>query len=259
MIIKLEDATNPKIVGNKASSLSALMNLGLRVPSGFVVSFDEKNKSEVAKFIGKACDEKMLYAVRSSSKLEDSSEHSYAGLFDTFLGVQKRDLLKKIYRVMDTSKNKKIKEFCKRIDKKITDIKVSVIVQKLIDAEVSGICFTKNPVTGNRKQIIIEAGLGLGEYVVGNEITPDRYVVNREKFKIESKKIAAQHRMLTLNKNNVVEIPVFSIEQKMKDKKIVDLARISQKIEEEFKTPVDIEWCVSNDKLYILQSRPIIG
>jgi len=146
----------------------------------------------------------------------------------------------------------------------MVDLKVSVavVVQEMIDAEISGIAFTVHPVTKDKSQMIIEAGYGLGEAVVSGQITPDSYIVDKDDFSILDINISEQKKMMvkkgvaggltwkTLPKNKQ-EVQVLS------GKQIVELAKICAKIEKHYKSPQDIEWAYANGKFYITQSRPI--
>ncbi len=108
-----------------------------------------------------------------------------------------------------------------------------------MESEVSGIIFSVHPVTQNRDQIIIEAGLGLGEAIVSGKITPDSYVVEKHNWNILDKNI------------NEGEI------QKLSDKEIIELTKLAVKIEKYFGFPVDVEWAKDEKIFYITQSRPI--
>jgi len=252
MIVSLTKAEDVSLVGNKAFSLFNLMKGGFDVPSGFVISPSEA-ENEIKEYIEKCCDENKVYAVRSSSNLEDTKNYSYAGLFETFLGVKKKDLLEKIERVRDVSKDRKLLEFCKVSKKSLSDIQIAVIVQEMIDAEVAGVCFTKNPVS-EKNEIIIEAGIGLGELVVQGEINPDLYQVSKKNFKILKKRVFAQHVKLDLREGKV---PIFSYKQKLSDKRISELAKIAKKVSDSVGFECDIEWALESKCLYLLQVRPI--
>ena len=150
MNVPLSKAADVHIVGNKAQSLYLLIKLGLPVPSGFVVPYDIQDEGKIKAAVEKYCKADKLYAIRSSSNLEDSKEYTYAGLFETHLGVSKSEVLQKVKDIQNVTKNKRLKEFCKISKKKSSDIKISVLVQEMLHADVSGICFTINPVTKNK-------------------------------------------------------------------------------------------------------------
>lgn len=130
----------------------------------------------------------------------------------------------------------------------------------MIQSEVSGICFTVHPVTKDKNQMVIEAGWGLGEAIVGGKITPDTYVIDKKSWTILDKNISGQEIMIVRNDNGTKEAEVpkaKQAKQKLPDKQILKLAQICQKIEAHYKKPQDIEWALEKGKFYITQSRPI--
>jgi len=115
-------------------------------------------------------------------------------------------------------------------------------------------------VTKDYDQMIIEAGYGLGEAIVGGMITPDTYVVHKKRQNILDKNISAQEMMIVKNKNNNIEKQVpkaKQTKQKISDAQILKLAKICQGIEKHYGFPCDIEWAFAKGKFYIVQSRPI--
>jgi len=149
-----------------------------------------------------------------------------------------------------------------RIEKKMQADKVSVavVVQKMIQSEVSGITFTVHPVTKDKNQMVIEAGWGLGEAIVGGLVTPDNYVINKDDFSISDTYISDQEIMIVRDPKGTREesVPDDKIsEQKLQGDRIVDLAKICASIEKHYGFPCDIEWAMEDNKLYIVQSRPI--
>jgi pyruvate,water dikinase len=130
----------------------------------------------------------------------------------------------------------------------------------MIQSEISGICFTVHPVTKDYDQMIIEAGYGLGEAIVGGKITPDTYVVHKKDKKILDKNISQQKRMIVKDKDTNTEkmVPKSKQErQKLSDTQILKLSEICKRIEKHYRVPQDIEWAFAKNKFYIVQSRPI--
>ena len=139
----------------------------------------------------------------------------------------------------------------------------------MVQSEISGICFTVHPVTEDRNQMVIEAGYGLGEAIVGGKITPDTYVVDKSNAKsqmskvrniILDKNIAEQNIAVVSSSRGVKEIKVpksMAGEQKLTDKQILELAKLCLRIEKHYKKPQDIEWALEKGKFYITQSRLI--
>lgn len=202
-----------------------------------------------------------LVAVRSSATAEDSSNASWAGELESYLNTTKIDLLaniKKCWASLFTPR-----AIFYRFEKKLRNQKISVavVVQKMIQSEISGIAFTVHPVTKDYKQMIIEAGYGLGEAIVGGKITPDAYIVNKNpKMGILEKNISEQTMMIVRYKQGIREIIVPKSKQnkqKLTDAQILKLAKICRNIENHYKKPQDIEWAFEKGKFYIVQSRPI--
>ncbi|MFC1756079.1 phosphoenolpyruvate synthase [Patescibacteria group bacterium] len=198
-----------------------------------------------------------LVAVRSSATAEDLPDASFAGQQDTYLNVQGwEDVVKhaqKCWASLFTSR-----AIFYRTEQGFSHFKVGIAVpvQLMIQSEVSGIMFTVNPLTNNPKEVSIEAGYGLGQPIVSGEITPDQYIVRKKTEEIIVKEIMKQTWQYTIEK----KVPVskkYQKLQKMSDKKIVELAKIGMHIEEHYKHPQDIEWGMENNKLYIVQSRPV--
>jgi pyruvate,water dikinase len=171
----------------------------------------------------------------------------------------------------------------RRVAERIKDqglISVAVVVQAMVQSEISGIAFSVHPVTEDPNQLIIEAGYGLGEAVVSGQITPDSYVVTKSPLEILDKNISTQERMLvrsatggnewvavheyTNNSNPSNTVSVQSTDQKLTDVQILELSRLIIKIENHYGFPCDIEWAFITDpepgrggQFYITQSRPI--
>ncbi|MFH1509447.1 MAG: PEP/pyruvate-binding domain-containing protein [bacterium] len=224
---------------------------------------DSKIPEKISKEILEAHSElnAKLVAVRSSATAEDSSIASWAGELETYLNTTKENLnenIKKCWSSLFTPR-----AIFYRYEKQLTDQKVSVavVVQKMIESEVSGICFTVHPVTKDRNQMIIEAGWGLGEAVVSGSITPDSYVLDKSDFALLDINVAEQEKMLKLkgaSGNEWKEVAeTKKDQQKLNGEKIIELAKLCKKIEEHYGSPQDIEWAYADDKFYITQSRPI--
>lgn len=199
-------------------------------------------------------------AVRSSATAEDSSDASWAGELESYLNTTKKNLLgnvKKCWASLFTPR-----AILYRFEKKLYGIKVSVavVVQEMIQSEISGITFTVHPVTKDRNQMVIEAGYGLGEAIVSGSITPDTYIVGKKEGTILDKNIGQQEKMIVRGKTGNVEKPVPESKQekqKMGDREILEIARVCGDIEKHYNCPQDIEWALAKNKFYIVQSRPI--
>ena len=202
-----------------------------------------------------------LVAVRSSATAEDLPDASFAGQQATYLNIKgDANLLISVRNCWASLFTARAIFY--REENKIAhhEVGISVIVQKMIQAEVSGVLFTVDPVTNKKDRIIIEAVWGLGELIVQGAVLPDHYVVQKETFSILSKKISSQKKQLVKVKDTTkeVEVPVKQMDlQKLSDEDIISLAKIADKIQKHYYFPQDIEWARDKKNLYIVQTRPI--
>ena len=202
-----------------------------------------------------------LVAVRSSATAEDLPQASFAGQQSTYLNVKGEKKLKEALLSAWASLFEARAIFY-RATKNFDHFKVgiAICVQKMIQSEVSGIMFTIDPVTNDRRKVVIEAIFGLGELIVGGRETPDHYEVSKDKMEIIAKTISVQNKQLVRSRNGNMLIKVskkYQAEQKMDDSLIVELAKAGRAIEKHYFFPQDIEWAVESGKLYIVQARPV--
>lgn len=220
-----------------------------KMPQDLQTAIQAEFKSLNAKFV----------AVRSSATAEDSKDASWAGELDTFLNIEEKGLLeavKKCWGSLFTSR-----AIFYRFEKKFQKQKVSVavVVQKMVQSEISGICFTVHPVTKDKNQMIIEAGFGLGEAIVGGLVTPDSYVVNKENLSLTDITVSAQSFAIIKSQTGNIQkkLGKEGAKQKLQLRQIVELAKICKNIEKHYKSPQDIEWAYEKGHFYITQARPI--
>ncbi len=199
-------------------------------------------------------------AVRSSATAEDSKTASWAGELETYLNTTKKELLNNVKKCWSSLFTPRAIFY--RHEKKLlkSHVSVAVVVQKMVQSEVSGICFTVHPVTKDKNQMILEAGWGLGEAIVSGQITPDSYVVDKRDWSIMDINIAEQTMMITKKGKVTAQIKLPKAKggkQKLTGKQIIELAKLCGLIEKHYKFPCDIEWAMEKRKFYITQSRPI--
>lgn len=200
-------------------------------------------------------------AVRSSATAEDSLTASWAGELETYLDTIEKSLLKSVKKCWSSLFTTRAIFY--RFEKKMhkQQVSVAVVIQKMIESEISGIAFTVHPVTKNENQMIIEAGWGLGEAIVSGQVTPDAYVIDKRDFSILDINIAKQEMMIVRDgakgtKHMKIKKPDYE-KQKLSGNQIIELAKICLSIEKHYKKPQDIEWALAKGKFYITQSRPI--
>ena len=198
-------------------------------------------------------------AVRSSATAEDSASAAWAGQLDTFLNTTKKNLLENIKRCWASLFTPRAIFYRFENSLHHTTISVAVVIQKMINSEVSGIAFSVHPVTKDKNQMIIEAGYGLGEAIVSGQITPDSYVLEKNSLKLLNINVSVQSKGLFRSKKGGNEWKVLKDggKQKLSKKQIMDLAKLIMKIEKHYGFPVDVEWALEKETFYITQSRPI--
>lgn len=202
-----------------------------------------------------------LVAVRSSATAEDLPGMSFAGQQATFLNIKGESSLQVAVRECWASLFTPRAIYYRHSNKiKIEKVGISVIVQKMVQSEVSGIMFSIDPVTNRKDRIIIDAVWGLGEMIVQGSYIPDHYVVQKETFDILSKEVNDQKMQYIKDGQDTKEVPVPTknlSKIKLTDDQIVHLAKLSQKLQDHYYFPQDSEWALEKGKLYIVQTRPI--
>ncbi|MFA6446240.1 MAG: PEP/pyruvate-binding domain-containing protein [Candidatus Paceibacterota bacterium] len=200
-------------------------------------------------------------AVRSSATAEDGADHAWAGQLDSFLNVTKSNLFEKVQHCWASLFTPRAIFY--RFEKGLhtTKISVAVVVQKMVNSEVSGIAFSVHPVTEDHNQLIIEAGFGLGEAIVSGSVTPDSYVVEKQPRNILDINVSTQDRALYRIEGGGSEwkpVPEpQASSQVLTGTQILELSNIILTIENHYGFPCDIEWAYEANKFYIVQSRPI--
>lgn len=200
-------------------------------------------------------------AVRSSATAEDLPTASFAGQQDTYLNIQGDSALlsavKKCWASLWTAC-----AILYRIHQKIdpASVSIAVIVQQLIPADIAGILFTANPVTGQCDQILINASWGLGDAIVSGQVTPDTVIVDKSTWKILSRETTTKITMTVRTETSTIEQAVPQAKQKQQvldDATALQLAHYGTQIEAHYDMPMDIEWAIAEGKISILQARPI--
>jgi len=202
----------------------------------------------------------LLVAVRSSATAEDSSTAAWAGQLETYLNTEAKQVLKNVQLCWSSLFTPRaiFYRFEKKLNKKA--VSVAVVIQAMVQSEISGITFTVHPVTKDYNQMVIEAGFGLGEAIVSGSITPDTYVIHKNDFSILDINVSEQTMMIIKGGKDNLHKKLSAKQggkQKLTGKQIVELAKICKNIEKHYKKPQDIEWALVKNKFYITQSRPI--
>ncbi|MCM3544402.1 PEP/pyruvate-binding domain-containing protein [Priestia megaterium] len=281
------DETNEK-VGSKALNLIKMKKENLPIPDGFVIQTEALKRYSEWNGINRQTDnihERILHgeipieierdlieafqnlkssymsvAVRSSSSAEDLEGASFAGQYETYLNVKTtEDFLSKVKACWASFFTERVEQYTQNMYADFDEISMAVVVQGLIESEVSGVIFSQNPVTHNTKEMMINASYGLGEAIVSGLVTPDVYLINKQTFEIEKEKGLKEVKIIPLAEG-VEEIETTEDEQQrfcLTDEKIIELAEITKEVEALYQHPVDIEFGIQNNQVYLLQARAI--
>jgi len=280
----------PRLGGGKAANLGELAKIeGIHVPEGFCLSTEayqrimgnqwdhlvedlSRPQADIRAISAKIrhlieatpIPEEMAdftvsgaYAVRSSATAEDLPTASFAGQQDTYLNViGKQSILQHISKCWASLFSERAVLYRRKNGFDHRHVSLAVIVQRMVFPRVSGVLFTADPVTGNRKLLSIDASFGLGEALVSGLVTPDCYKVRGSEIvdiTLGSKKLG----IYALPEGGTETRQIEQNERALTDSQVLQLAALGRKIEGHFGAPQDIEWCLAEDTFYILQSRPI--
>ena len=200
-----------------------------------------------------------LFAVRSSSPEEDLAGSSFAGGYETVLGVTADRLSQAIRRAFGSALDQRVVAYKKQQGFDITDPQIAVIVQRQVASEIAGVGFSVNPITNAWDEAVFNANWGLGETVVSGSASPDLYLVDKPRRVVLKREVGEKETSLWL-------LPDGGTEQRddprhtelcLSDEQVLALTEQLGTIEALYQTPMDIEWAFADNHLYLLQARPI--
>lgn len=241
MLADITDARHVESFGKKGSGLHWLSKHRLPIPHTLVVTYSASEMLDREADIGFAqlrdqLKDKLpekLYAIRSSANLEDDKDHSFAGQFLSRTNVQGLDaVIVAVREVLNSSRSETLQPYMKKLGEAGKQLKMAVLVQDMITPQISGVAFSKNPTTG-LDEVVIEAVHGLGEALMQDGITPERWIYRWGQFTAKPESDAALE-------------PV-----------IREIANETRRIQKIYGSPVDLEWAYDGTKVYWLQIRPI--
>lgn len=222
-------------------------------------SLPQDLQAEITKYLA-GFGENNAYAVRSSATAEDLPTASFAGQQDTYLNISgKEAILTHIRKCWASLFTERAVTYRLQNGFDHRKVHLAVVVQKMVFPEGAGIMFTADPVTSNRKVVSIDASFGLGEALVSGLVNADTYKVRDGRVtdkKISTKKLAV-YALPDGGTHEQALAPVLQNQQALTEEQILGLARIGRQLEAHFGCPQDIEWCVADGSIYIVQSRPI--
>lgn len=295
-----DEAADLALTGGKGSSLARLARAGLPVPGGFHVTTDayrdfvrtgglhdevlravsdlppeqaalriaalfaehempRETAEEILAAYTKLGDD-VPVAVRSSATAEDLPDMSFAGQQDTYLNIRGDALLDAVRRCWASLWTARAIAYRAGNGVPHDDVALAVVVQELVPADAAGILFTADPVTGARDRVVINASWGLGEAVVGGQVTPDTVVVGKAGGDVVEEHVGDKAVMTVRTPGGTHEEPV---PEELRHRPVLDraqavrLARLGTEIEELYGTAMDVEWAVHDGTFFIVQARPI--
>lgn len=199
-------------------------------------------------------------AVRSSATSEDTAGASFAGMNRTYTNVAgEAELVRSIVGCWASLFGPRALAY--RATKGLTEEPaIAVVVQRMVDADRSGVAFTVDPTTGDPSHIVIEAALGLGEVVVSGQVEPDTYLVAKSDLQLIEERVGVQSFQIRRSARGEERIVLGHDEasaRKLTDSQIHEVAELARRVEQHYGEPQDLEWCFAGDELFIVQSRPI--
>jgi len=253
-------AVSDESCGAKARQLGVLGRAGFDVPAGFVVTADVSvDDPAAAEQVAQALDRltRRAVAVRSSAGSEDGATASFAGQFESVLGVVGGEaVVAAVERCATSGRTRRARSYAARVGVP-TEERVPVIVQQLVEADASGVAFTRDPVTGSTS-VVVNASWGLGPSVVDGIVTPDTMTVGvdgRVECILGSKTSRLDLVEGRLQRSDVP--PGDRGRLCLSTALLRRLAREARRAERIVGWPLDVEWAVQGDQLWILQARPI--
>lgn len=278
-------------VGGKGANLGEMLQAGFPVPNGFCLTvnafdlFMKHNNLDHLELCSDQLQAKMIsaqlpheleqeiaecyaslgqkkrVAVRSSATAEDLPEASFAGQQETYLNVLgEAGLYISIKKCFASLYSARALSYRRQTNFDAVNILLAVVIQEMVESEVSGVLFTADPINQNRDQMMLNAAWGLGEAIVSGKVTPDIYIYNKLECHISSKTLGKKELLIVYGESGIQEITTTAKEKEqfcLTQKQAIEIFEMGLKIEDHYDCPQDIEWAICKDTLYLLQSRPI--
>ncbi|EMA41768.1 phosphoenolpyruvate synthase [Halobiforma nitratireducens] len=246
--IDVEDSTALSAAADRAQELI------LETP------FPDELREEILATYREVGDGEAFVAVRSSATAEDLPDASFAGQQETFLNVTEEDLLDRVRECWASLFTQRAIYYRQEQGFDHSAVNIAVVVQRMVDADKSGVMFTSHPSTGD-PTMIIEAAWGLGEAVVSGAVSPDNYVVPRDDDDLEV--TVAEKKVMHVKDDETGETVEREVPEDKRtarvigDDEIDELVELGERVEDHYGDPQDVEWAIADGKVYMLQSRPI--
>jgi phosphohistidine swiveling domain-containing protein len=266
-VLRASEVADRSLAGGKAYALACLLDTFAEVPAWFVITpaaFEASlNQQQREVFKTQGCTRQLLdslnpsprvrqqvstalqeivapdelVAVRSSAVEEDSALASFAGQLESFLCVSSVDIWQRIADVWRSGFSERVQVYREQKGLRGRPHPPAVLVQRMVPAEISGIAFSTDPVSGDRNQCVVSATKGHGDRLVGGLVQGDVYHISRQ--------------------GRIVSQPEEKGHAKLTENQVRRVAQLARRLEEHFGHPQDVEWAFAGDTLFLLQSRPI--
>jgi phosphoenolpyruvate synthase/pyruvate phosphate dikinase len=275
-LLRLSDLAcqDPKLVGSKSAILARLFHiLPGAVPPGVALSppqaeffaglsgsdsIAEASEALLAALGEDSPSMEKRYAVRSSALDEDSACYSFAGQFETALGLSSPyDVITAIGACVHSADAARVAAYRRAFVQDGTSA-IGVLIQEMVPADRAGVAFTINPLTG-ANEIVIDASFGLGDLLVSGQITPDEFIIDTS-CQVSKLTVGTKRLMSVLTHHGIIRTPVPESLQaipSLSDGLLKEIISAARACESALGHPVDLEWAVNGNMLFILQARPI--
>lgn len=260
---KNTDSFPKENVGGKAKNLYALENLGCTIPKWCVIPAGMEQTDtpailkEIEAFFGTEFTQKR-YSVRSSGLDEDGANFSFAGQFETYLNVSASEIEEKIEAVWASANSDRVIKYRQENGLSLNQ-GIGVIVQEMVNAQVAGVGFGIDPVSGDQETVVISSLYGLGEGLVSGELDADTFRIKNGE--IISELATKTHRFDSDNNGSGILKNTVPTERhhrpSLSENQLIELSELLRNLERHFKKPQDIEFAVFDGTIYLLQARPI--
>lgn len=276
-LIGFFNEVDPEVCGGKGKNLVLLFSAGFPIPPGFVVTYDAYNNYielgemsvQLSEVITSHYEQLVLdngdagVSVRSSASAEDSFAASFAGQYDSYLYISSAsELLQKTCDCWKSLRSDRARLYRKKMNIPENDLKMAVVVQKMVEPRSAGVLFTASVYPGNKPAMVLESSWGCGEMVVSGQATPDCFIISTEdQLKVVERLLGKKEILMRGGASGpVIKSTTRELQSRfsLTDEEIFHLCRMGRQIERHFGCPQDIEWALDHDgNLFILQSRPI--
>ena len=258
--MRILELARPEIIDSRASFESASRSIQALITG---CELSDALKAELTAAYQALPGDDPAVAVRSSANAEDLPGLSFAGQQETYLNVSGPEaLLEAVRNCWASLWTPQAISYRNEMGIESDAVAMGVVVQIMVPADVAGILFTANPATGERDEMIVNASFGLGEAVVGGQVTPDTFIVDRSTLTAKETMIGAKEQKIVSDGNQGTSLVDVDANERdtssLPDELLTELAGLAARVEEHFGgQPQDIEWAVTDGKLWLLQSRPI--